>query len=108
MSRRLREIRGAGDAWRRIRSARRAVYPAHVPRTALLTPFAFPSVRGNAITAERIAAGLRDRGEDITAWDLSAVPEAEVAAQVEAWRPGLIHAFHALRSGPLALRLARR
>lgn len=41
-------------------------------------------------------------------WDLSAVDEGEIAAQVERWRPGLIHAFHALRSGPLALRLARR
>src|SRR5262249_55150340 len=83
-------------------------YPANVPRTAFLTPFAFPSVRGNAITAERIAAGLRQRGEDITTWDLSALPEAEVAAQVETGRPDLIHAFHALRSGPLGLRLARR
>jgi glycosyltransferase involved in cell wall biosynthesis len=107
MSRRLRGIREAGDARRRIRSAG-ARYPADVPRSALLTPFAFPSVRGNAVTAERIAAALRDRGEDIAMWDLSAVPEGEVAAQIEVWRPGLIHAFHALRSGPLALRLARR
>jgi glycosyltransferase involved in cell wall biosynthesis len=87
---------------------RGGVYPAHVPRTAVLTPSAFPSVRGNAITAERIAAGLRDRGEDITVWDLSALAEGDIAAAVEAWRPSLIHAFHALRSGPLALRLARR
>src|SRR5262249_56995108 len=29
-------------------------------------------------------------------------------AQVETGRPDLIHAFHALRSGPLGLRLARR
>ena len=79
-----------------------------MPRTAVLTPFAFPSVRGNAVTAERIAAGLRERGEDITVWDLSAHAEGEIAAEVEAWRPSLIHAFHALGSGPLALRLARR
>src|ERR1051325_10278460 len=87
---------------------RGGVYPAHVPRTAVLTPSAFPSVRGNAITAERIASGLRERGEDITVWDLSALAEGDIAAAVEAWRPSLIHAFHALRSGPLALRLARR
>src|SRR5437762_1458250 len=83
-------------------------YAAHVPRVTVLTPFAPPSVRGNAITADRIVAGLRARGEDITVWDLSAVSEAEIAAGVDAWRPGLIHAFHAYRSGPLALRLARR
>ena len=90
------------------RVTRSVGYPAHVPRTAFLTPFAFPSVRGNAVTSERIAVGLRQRGEDITTWDLSALPETEVGAQIETWRPDLIHAFHALRSGPLGLRLARR
>jgi glycosyltransferase involved in cell wall biosynthesis len=75
---------------------------------AILTPFAFPSVRGNAITAERIAAGLRERGTDVALWDLSTAPEPDVAAGVEAARPGVIHAFHALRAGPLGLRLARR
>src|SRR2546428_1025541 len=83
-------------------------YAAHVARVAVLTPFAFPSVRGNAITTERIVAGLRERGEDVAVWDLSSVAEADVAADVEAWRPALVHAFHAYRSGPLALRLARR
>jgi glycosyltransferase involved in cell wall biosynthesis len=77
-------------------------------RIAVLTPFAFPSVRGNAITVERIVGGLRDRGAEVAVWDLSAVDEAEVAAGIEASRPGLVHAFHAFRSGPLALRLARR
>jgi glycosyltransferase involved in cell wall biosynthesis len=79
-----------------------------VPRVAVLTPFGFPSVRGNAITTERIVAGLRERGAQVGAWDLSAVAESDVAAAVEDWRPGIIHAFHAYRSGPLALRLARR
>ncbi len=77
-------------------------------RIAVLTPFAFPSVRGNAITVERIVSGLRERGVEIAVWDLSVADEAEVAAAIEAWRPGLVHAFHAYRSGPLALRLARR
>src|SRR5439155_1617578 len=31
------------------------------PRVALLTPFAFPSVRGNAVTAARVARALRGR-----------------------------------------------
>ncbi len=77
-------------------------------RVALLTPFAFPSVRGNAITVERIARGLRSRGVDLRAWDLSLVPEASVERQVAQLAPTLIHAFHAFRVGPLALRLARR
>jgi glycosyltransferase involved in cell wall biosynthesis len=74
----------------------------------VLTPSAFPSIRGNAVTTERIVAGLRERGEEVRTWDLSALAESDVAAGVEAWRPELIHAFHALRCGPLALRLARR
>src|SRR5919201_2363782 len=85
-----------------------ARYAALVPRVAVLTPFGFPSVRGNAITTERIVAGLLERGAQVGAWDLSAVAESDVAAAVEDWRPGIIHAFHAYRSGPLALRLARR
>ena len=77
-------------------------------RLALLTPFAFPSVRGNAVTVDRIARGLRERGVDFRVWDLSVTPEGRIEAEVEAYRPALIHAFHAYRVGPLALRLARR
>jgi glycosyltransferase involved in cell wall biosynthesis len=77
-------------------------------RVALLTPFAPPSVRGNAITVGRVARGLRERGVDVRVWDLSAMAEARIEAEVEVERPAVIHAFHALRSGPLALRLARR
>ena len=77
-------------------------------RIALLAPFAFPSVRGNAVTADRVARGLRQRGVELRLWDLSATPEAEVEVAVEAYRPGVIHAFHAFRVGPFALRLARR
>ena len=78
------------------------------PRIALVTPFAFPSVRGNAVTVERIALGLRQAGVDLQVWDLSLTPEAVVEREVEAFRPGIVHAFHAYRVGPLALRLARR
>jgi L-malate glycosyltransferase len=75
---------------------------------AVLAPFAIPAIRGNAVTVQRIVAGLRAREVDTALWDLSSTPEAVVAAAVEAARPRLIHAFHALRTGPLALRLARR
>ncbi|HET8578796.1 MAG TPA: glycosyltransferase [Methylomirabilota bacterium] len=76
-------------------------------RVAFIAPFAFPSVRGNAITVERIARGLRARGVDLRVWDVSVVPEAAVEQQVGQFAPTLIHAFHAFRTGPLALRLAR-
>ena len=79
-----------------------------MPRVALLAPFAFPSVRGNAVTVSRIARGLVERGVELRVWDLSVTAEAAVERQVEEYRPALIHAFHAYRVGPLALRLARR
>jgi glycosyltransferase involved in cell wall biosynthesis len=74
----------------------------------MLTPFASPSARGNAITVTRIAEGLRRRGVELAVWDLSATAEDAVAHDVERFRPDLVHAFHAFRVGPLALRLARR
>jgi glycosyltransferase involved in cell wall biosynthesis len=77
-------------------------------RVAVLTPFAFPSVRGNAITVERVVAGLRERGVEVSVWDFAAQPQAAIVDGVEAWRPTLIHAFHAYRTGPVGLRLARR
>jgi glycosyltransferase involved in cell wall biosynthesis len=77
-------------------------------RVAVLTPFAAPSVRGNAITVERIARGLRGRGVELRVWDLSVVPEAAVDHQVTQYGPAVIHAFHAFRTGPTAVRLARR
>jgi glycosyltransferase involved in cell wall biosynthesis len=75
---------------------------------AVLAPFAVPAVRGNAVTVQRIVAGLRAREVDLTLWDVSTREDADVALEVERARPRLIHAFHALRAGPLALRLARR
>ena len=78
------------------------------PRVALLAPFGHPSVRGNAVTVARVARGLRQRGVELAVWDLAATPESAVEAEVAAYDPALVHAFHAYRVGPLALRLARR
>ena len=77
-------------------------------RVALLTPFGPPSVRGNAVTVGRIARGLAGRGVEVRLWDRSQHDDATIDAEVEAFAPGLVHAFHAWRVGPLALRLARR
>jgi glycosyltransferase involved in cell wall biosynthesis len=77
-------------------------------RVAILTPFASPSVRGNAVTVARVALGLRERGIELRVWDLGSAAAATVETEVEAYRPALIHAFHARRVGPLAARLARR
>ena len=77
-------------------------------RLAMLTPFGPPAARGNAVTTSRIARGLAERGFDVTLWDLSAAGEAAIESEVAAYRPALIHAFHAYHTGPLAARLAHR
>lgn len=77
-------------------------------RVAVLTPFALPSPRGNAVTVARVVRGLSARKVDVAVWDLSATSEPVIEAEVEAFRPALVHAFHAFRGGPLGLRLARR
>jgi glycosyltransferase involved in cell wall biosynthesis len=79
-----------------------------MPGPAVLTPFAPPAVRGNAITVDRIVRGLAGRGVGVRAWDLSGTPEEVVERQVEEYRPPLVHAFNARRAGPVGLRLARR
>lgn len=75
---------------------------------AVLAPFTFPAVRGNAVTVQRIVAGLRERAVSVALWDVSTTSDAALSDELERTRPRLIHAFHALRTGPVALRLARR
>ena len=52
-------------------------------RVAILTPFAPPSVRGNAVTVARVAQGLGGRGVELRVWDLSAKTEATIEALVD-------------------------
>ena len=47
-------------------------------RVAILTPFAPPFVRGNAVTVARVAQGLGERGVELQVWDLSAKTEATI------------------------------
>ena len=53
-------------------------------------------------------AASAQRGLDVRVWDLSATPPATIEAEIEGYRPALLHAFHARRAGPLALDLASR
>jgi L-malate glycosyltransferase len=79
-----------------------------VARLAILAPYGAAAVRGNSVTVERVSRGLHERGVELRVWDVSAADEAFIAESVETYRPVVVHAFHAHRTGPLALRLARR
>lgn len=77
-------------------------------RLVLVTPSAPPSVRGNAITAERIAAGLAERGMRVAVFSLERLSPEAAIREGERLRPGLVHGLHATSGGRVALRLARR
>jgi len=74
---------------------------------ALITPHAFPSVRGNAVTVRRIESGLRDRGVEVHVFGLDRCDPETILARLERVRPDVVHGFHATASGPLVLTASR-
>jgi glycosyltransferase involved in cell wall biosynthesis len=77
-------------------------------RLAIVTPYYFPSVRGNSITVQRIESGLRDQGLMVRVWSLEQAPSADsILGALDEYRPDLVHGFHATASGPLVIRAAR-
>lgn len=77
-------------------------------RVALITPASYPSVRGNAVTVERIASGLRGRGHRVEIYSLETFPnQREIPAAVRAFGPDLLHGFHAFTTGDLVVEAAR-
>ena len=78
-------------------------------RLAIVTPFYFPSVRGNSITVQRIESGLRDQGLVVRVWSLENSPSPdEILRALEAFTPDLVHGFHATASGRIVVEVARR
>jgi glycosyltransferase involved in cell wall biosynthesis len=77
-------------------------------RIALVTPVAYPSVRGNAVTVGRLLRGLRGRGVEAEVLDLSRTPPAAAAGRLDALGPGIIHAFHAFQAAPAVAPFARQ
>jgi glycosyltransferase involved in cell wall biosynthesis len=72
-------------------------------RILILTPTAFPSITGNAMTAERWRRGLKDKGFEV---EVQATRGLEALALLKIHRlrpPQLIHAHHAFHAGSLLL-----
>ncbi len=74
---------------------------------ALVTPFYFPSVRGNSITVQRIESGLKDRGLEVRVFSLDRQDGRAILAGLRDLRPDVVHAFHATVAGPLAAEAAQ-
>ncbi len=73
-------------------------------RIALVTPYYYPSTRGNAITVQRIASGLRKRGHQIAVYSLEAFRDRqEIPPAIRDFGPDLVHGFHAFMTGDLVV-----
>ncbi len=69
-------------------------------RVGIVTPFYFPSVRGNSITVQRIESGLRDHRVIVRVWSLEESPSpGEILHALDAFAPDLVHGFHVSASG---------
>jgi glycosyltransferase involved in cell wall biosynthesis len=78
-------------------------------RLGIVTPFYFPSVRGNSITVQRIESGLRDQGVIVRVWSLEDGPPPDKILQaLDAFAPDLVHGFHVSASGRIITDAASR
>jgi glycosyltransferase involved in cell wall biosynthesis len=75
---------------------------------ALVTPFYFPSVRGNSITVQRIASGLRDQGLGVEVYSLDRQDPETIRRDLARLRPDVVHGFHATATGSLTVEVAAR
>jgi len=74
---------------------------------ALITPYYFPSVRGNSITVQRIQSGLQDQGVEVRVFSLDRMEPESILEAVRQARPHVIHGFHATASGAVVAEAAR-
>ena len=78
-------------------------------RIALVSPYSYPSTRGNAVTVERIASGLRGRGHTVRIYSLEAFRDRrEIPSAIRDFAPDLVHGFHAFMTGDLVVAEAVR
>ena len=73
-------------------------------RIALVAPFYYPSTRGNAVTVERIASGLRERGHLVRIYSLESFQDRrDIPVTIRAFGPHIVHGFHAFMTGDLVV-----
>jgi glycosyltransferase involved in cell wall biosynthesis len=74
-----------------------------ISRALILTPTALPTVSGNAITTQRWWSSLSDLGLEVRLVATSGLASSALCTSIEHFRPDLVHAHHAWRSGALLL-----
>lgn len=76
-------------------------------KSALITPCYLQSTVGNAVTVRRIESSLRQLGCEVEVFSLDAMGANDVIAAVKACCPDVVHAFHAIHCGALAMEVAK-
>ena len=78
-------------------------------KIAILTPRYLPSINGNTTTVNRLVTGLKSKKILTKVIDLSTVKNNEkILNIIKKFNPDIIHAFHAFKSGPTALEIAKK
>lgn len=77
-------------------------------RIAIIAPYSLGPTRGNIITVQRIEQHLKLAGIELLHIAVDNASADEIDNQLSTFSPDLIHAFHAYRTGPTAMRHALR
>jgi glycosyltransferase involved in cell wall biosynthesis len=76
-------------------------------KAALITPYYYPAVRGNAVTVRRIERHLREAECEVRVFSLDALSATDLEREVAAFSPDLIHGFHGYLGGRVARIVSR-
>ena len=72
-------------------------------RVLILTPTAFPSLTGNAVTAERWRRALSLEGAEVNVLETQHIDARGLVGALDRFRPHVVHAHHISRAGALML-----
>ena len=76
-------------------------------KIAILTPKYLPSISGNATTVNRLVLGLNKNKISTKVIATSTKNNKEILGMVNKFNPDIVHAFHAYKSCPIALEVAK-
>ncbi len=72
-------------------------------RVLILTPTALPSITGNAINTERWKRFISQAGTHVELMAVQGMDISRIIEKIETFKPHIIHAHHALKTGSLFL-----
>jgi len=78
-------------------------------KIAILTPKYLPQINGNTTAVDRLVLGLNSKKISTKVIDLSTIKDNNrILKIIEKFNPDIVHAFHAFKSGPVALDIAKK